>query len=332
MTWLLTADTHLSDRPKDGYRWGLFKWLAKQQALYDTTATFLLGDITDRKDNHSASLVNRLVEELLRLKPPVYILRGNHDGISPENPYFRFLQAIEGLDFIVEPEFLSELGVAMIPHQPDQVSFDRACAIIPPKPTAVALHCCIEGAIAETGARLTGLSTALVSVTKPGAVYAGDIHRPQVVKCEAPVTYVGAPYHVRFGDSFTPRILMLKNHIEQNLYFPCLHKWALRVKDADEIINNVNLKKGDQVKIIISMAREEVVEWNKYKQRVLGACKELGLEVFGIDMEVNTSPQRERVKHEPTKAITPEDILNEFCKSEKVASNIKQVGVEILKG
>ena len=79
MTWLFASDLHLSDRPKDRYRFGLFKWLAEQQQKHQITATFILGDITDRKDNHSAVLVNKTVNSLLTLKPPVYILKGNHD-------------------------------------------------------------------------------------------------------------------------------------------------------------------------------------------------------------------------------------------------------------
>src|SRR5713226_9416852 len=114
MTYLISADLHLSDRPRDEYRWGLFGWLAKMQAKHDVTATMFLGDITQDKDKHSATLVNRLVDELIGLKPPIYILRGNHDGIDPANPYFRFLSTIEGVQFIVEPTVID--GVAFIPH------------------------------------------------------------------------------------------------------------------------------------------------------------------------------------------------------------------------
>ena len=325
MTWLFTSDLHLSDRPKDRYRFGLFPWLAEQQQKHQATATFILGDITDRKDNHSAVLVNKTVNSLLMLKPPVYILKGNHDFIDPANPFFEFLNCVDGIEFVSEPTLLKSLNVAMIPHQPDQASFDAACKIIPPKAT-VLIHQMMDGAIAETGAHLTGLGASAIEAKRPARVYAGDIHKPQ--QC-GPVAYVGAPYTVRFGDDFIPRVLLLKNDVEQNLYFPCLHKWVLRVRDADEILNNVNLRPKDQVKIVIALAREEVVEWGKYKQKVLAACKELELEVFGVDLEVSTQ-QSERVKLQAGKLRSNREILTEFCKSEKLANNIRNTGLELL--
>ena len=65
-------------------------------------------------------------------------------------------------------------------------------------------------------------------------------------------------------------------------------------------------------------------------QRVLAACKELKLEVFGLDLEVKTNTQK-RVKLDRTKGSKPEDVLKAFCESENVAGSIKQTGLELLK-
>ena len=330
MTWLISADLHLTDRPRDSYRFGLFKWLAIQQQKYNVTATFILGDITDRKDSHPSALVNRTVDELLGLKPPIFILKGNHDYISPTNPFFRFLSYVEGIEFISEPTVLREFGVAMLPHQPDQASFDRACEIIPHKAAGVMVHELFTGAIAETGSHLSGLSASAIDFYKPLGVWAGDVHRPQTVNCGAMVTYVGSPYPVRFADDFTPRVLLVKNGVEQNLYYPSLRKWMLKVRDADEILNNEDLFKGDHVKLTVTLAREEVVEWAAHKQRVLDACKELGLEVFGIDLEVSSASKRERPRVGAPQAKTHQEVFYLFCQSEGVASSIKQAGKEIL--
>src|SRR5882724_7118261 len=100
MKWLLTSDLHLSDKPRDAYRFGLFPWLAKQQKAHNVDAIFILGDLTENKDRHSAKLVNQTIESLLTLRPPVYILRGNHDGIDPGSPFFKFVNSIEGIKLI----------------------------------------------------------------------------------------------------------------------------------------------------------------------------------------------------------------------------------------
>jgi Calcineurin-like phosphoesterase len=325
MTWLFSTDLHLTDRPRDAYRFGLFKWLSKQQERHKVTATFLLGDITDSKDRHSSALVNRIIDELIQLKRPVYILRGNHDGLSPQSPFFRFLSCIEGIKFIVRPTFDGDLGVAFVPHCVDQPTFDAACGGIPSKINALLLHNTFDGAIAESGSRLTGLSASPIEVLKPARVYAGDVHKPQ--QC-GPVTYVGAPFHVRHGDQFEPRVLLLKGEHEQDLHFECPRKLILTVRDPDEIAGKA--KRGDQVKVIVELAREEAVEWHEHKSRVLAACKEGGLEVFGIEMKITSGKRRERIELEAAHAKTPSEIMKAFCATEGVASNVKQAGLELI--
>jgi hypothetical protein len=328
MNWLLSADLHLSDRVRDSYRFGLFPWMKKQQQKNKVDATFLLGDLTQEKDRHSSALVNRIVEELLTLTPPVYILRGNHDGIDSNSPFFKFLNSITGLNFVVKPTFLHKYEIAMIPHCADQATLNAACKQMPINPKAVFLHQTISGAIAETGAVLSGLSASPVSALKPWlGVYSGDVHVPQ--RC-ADVTYVGAPYHVRFGDRFEPRCLLIKGGGKSDLHFDCPRKHSLIIRDADDIINNKALRSGDQVKITVELAREEAVEWHEHKRRVLAACREGGLDVFGIDCTVKAA-RRERVKlDEGVKANRPQDVFEAFCANEGVAHNIKQAGLELL--
>lgn len=327
MTWLVTSDLHLTDRPRDAYRFDLFPWLAKQQEKHSVTATFILGDITDSKDKHPSTLVNRLVEEITGLRPPVYILMGNHDYVSYENPFFKFLSCVEGISFVTEPTWLEDHKVAMIPHQPDQASFDSACSIIQQSALGVFCHQCFDGALSEaTNTHLTGLAASLISQIAPHATtLAGDIHAPQ--RC-GPVTYVGSPYHCRFGDNFIPRVLLIKNDKEQNLYFPAPAKWSLTVRDEDDLINNEDLRPGDQVKLTVELAREEAIEWAAHKALILEACKEMQLAVYGVELKIKTTKPRERTK--AVGAKSQEEIFNAFCAHEVVASNIKKVGLELL--
>lgn len=328
MNFLISSDLHLSDRARDKHRFGLFKWLSKQQEKHKADATLLLGDLTEAKDRHSSLLVNHIVEELCKLKPPVFILRGNHDGINPDSPYFKFLSSIPGLQFVVQPYFNKEYDVAFIPHCADQAAFDRACSQMPPKPALVALHNPFQGARAETGATLAGLSASPVEALKPRlGVYSGDVHVPQR---HGTVTYVGAPYHCRFGDGFDPRVLLLKNGSETDLHFDCPRKLTLTVTGADSITAS-DARQGDQVKLIIQLAREEAVGWQAIKQSVLAACREGGLDVFGVELQVMSTARRERVKlNDGVSVKTPKEVLAAFCKAEGVAANIRAAGEELL--
>ena len=324
MKWLVTTDLHLSDKARDEYRFGIFKWLIKQRDKHKARI-LILGDLTENKDRHSSKLVNRIIDELYPLG--AQILRGNHDGIDPDNPFFKFLNSIEGLDFIIKPWFDSTTGLAWIPHCRTQDELDQACAQMPPKPNAVLLHATLAGARAETGATLAGLSAAPVSQLKARVgVYSGDVHVPQH---HQQVTYVGAPFHVRFGDNFEPRVLLIDNGKETDLHFDCPRKYSLTVTSADDIINNSKLRSKDQVKLTVDIAREEAVEWQAIRRRILDVCREGELDVFGIDCNIQGSKQRERT---PLEKITHSnhEVLEAFCNNEGIAGNIRKIGADLL--
>ncbi len=332
MKLLVTSDTHFSSRPKDQYRLQLFPWLIEQQEKYQTDATFLLGDLCQEKDRHESGLVNQIVHGLTLLKPPVYILKGNHDYIDADMPYFKFVSHIEGVEFVAKPLFLEEYSVVMIPHQTSYADMDLALeGLKVPEECGVFLHNTFDGAIAETGARMGGL-TPPPSLYKARWAVSGDIHKPQQV---GPITYVGSPYQVRFGDDFKPRVLLISDRTNglffEDLYFPAPRKWSLTVRDHEEILNHKDLKKGDQIKITIELAREEVVEWAKIKDQILKACQSRSVEVYGVDMKTSSS-SHERIKQEGPTGKTTEEYFKSFCVAENVPSQIKQAGLKILGG
>jgi hypothetical protein len=236
------------------------------------------------------------------------------------------------LKFITDP-IVVKAGrpIAMIPHYRTQEEFNAAvdyCAGA--KPDAFLVHQTFEGAIAETGVRLSGLSASPIELLKPPlGVYAGDVHRPQT---QGWVTYVGCPYQVRFGDDFEPRCIHVsKSGVEAYPWFEAPRKWALTVRGAEDILGNKNLYEKDQVKLTIELAREESIGWKKVKQEVLTTCKKRKLQVYGVKVEVRTTKQKQRIKLQE-KYIKDADVFDLFCKAENVASEIKQVGKDILNG
>lgn len=330
--YLLIGDLHLTDRSKDSYRFEIFDWIRRQQNKRDVAATFLAGDLTDGKDRHSATLVNHIVNGLLKLKPPVYIVMGNHDYRDPKNPFFKFLNHIEGIAFVVRPTVVTAgRSLGIIPHYRSQDEFDGAVRVLcrNSPPDGYLVHQTFDGAIAETGVRLSGLRASPIELLKPPlGVYAGDVHKPQR---QGLITYLGCPYHVRFGDNYEPRALWVDrqgNH--KNLYFDAPRKWSLTVRGPENLFSNENLFAGDQVKLTVEIVREELTEWKKIKQDVLKACVKLNLDVFGVKMEVNSTKPRERTKVVST--ASKADVFDQFCKVENVGSKIKKVGKGLLNG
>lgn len=318
--FLVLADTHFSSKPRDEYRFGLFNWLLEQQRKYVTSAIIILGDLTNDKDRHSSSLVNRVVDGLCMLKAPAYILCGNHDYIG--FPFFSFISNIPGLMFVSETTVIDPYPITLIPHQKDQASFDKECSKV--KTPIAGAHQTFDGAIAETGTRMAGLRWPLRGVMG----IAGDIHRPQ--QC-GPVTYCGSPFQVRFGDDYTPRVLLLgEDGGMQNLYFPAPKKWSLKITDPVDILNHKKLKPNDQVKITIELTRDEVVDWVKIKETTLSMCKERQVDVYGVELKVLKGSQQ-RIKME-SKRKTNQEYFHTYCVNEQVPSQMVKTGKQILGG
>ena len=126
--YLITTDLHLTDRSDEAYRWDIFPFLKKQATKHKTQHIFILGDLTDFKDNHSARLVNRIVEEVVGLTDygGVTILKGNHDYVDPKTPFFMFLDGMSVDPYGSEPvvRFVTDITktkisnkrVLLLPH------------------------------------------------------------------------------------------------------------------------------------------------------------------------------------------------------------------------
>lgn len=318
MTWLVTTDLHLTDNTRDDYRFGIFDWLAYQQDATNADAVIILGDITDKKDRHSAQLVNRIVDSLDKLRPPVYLLRGNHDGINQDTPFFRFLDGHKGISFVTKPCYIPYTSAFFLPHCTSQTQFDQACSLLNGTEQAILLHQTMDGAIAENGVRQSGLTWP----KKPCVpVYSGDIHKPQT--CDD-VIYVGAPYHIRHGDSFSPRVLSISADWRsvKELHFPAPKKHALTISHTDDL-DRCNLQQGDHVKITVELSRHEVMEWGSIKDKILKKCGVAGVIVFGINL---TIPDGQVVTAGKATIKSGADIFEEFCKREKIPSTIKKIG------
>lgn len=339
MSVLLTADLHFTDRPKDSYRFDLFDKMRQYQNDRPVDATFILGDLTDAKDKHSAKLVNKIVDGLRMLQPPLFILQGNHDYIDIGNPFFKFVSGLPGITFITETDVIYPVGQAMpflcIPHQKD--GWPNLKRYLPNKVNTpipyVLIHQCVEGAIAESGARMNGLSTAAIEAVGARRILAGDIHRPQDVGA---VAYVGAPYNIRFGDDFDPRLVLLNEETDKmkSLYFDFPRKRLLKIgapEDIREAESADLVRSGDQVKVQVRLTREEIVDWQSIKKRVLKECDRIGVQVFGVRMEVERTTKR-RKRQQAVDLKSPGDILKGFCDYEKLASDYRRVGERILEG
>ena len=274
MTAILSADWHQSSKPADEYRWGIFDWLLEQ----DADELIVLGDISDQKDRHDAIFVNRLYSATMRLerKFRVIYLMGNHDVLSPGHPFFEFLGDSSDITFVSRlTEMKLSIGtVLLVPALTDWV-------FKIPKVDYLFSHATFSGAKAETGRTLTGVDPSVVS-NFSGKVYSGDIHTPQTL-ARGKIEYVGAPYHVRFGDEFEPRLVKIdRSGKPTDLYFPAPKKRTLYITQPSDL-RDARADEGDHVKVRCVLRRAEYDKWRDYREQIRKIAADRKWLLFGSE-------------------------------------------------
>lgn len=207
MSGLVTGDLHLNSKNRDGYRHLFMRRLPELVEKHKPDWMIILGDLTDEKDKHDSWLVNRIVDYVAELREisRVIVLRGNHDYIDVEDPFFQFLSHLDRVTFISRPTLvkLDDMGQCMfLPHARNYQQ-EWGDAVYGKKFNWVFAHNTFEGASAGHGRRLDGIPTKALGSNR---VISGDVHVPQSFEN---ITYVGAPYTINFGDDYKPRMLLL---------------------------------------------------------------------------------------------------------------------------
>lgn len=259
MTTIATADLHFSDNPRDGYR-----WLFLEQTLpaligeHGARRVVICGDLTEAKDAHRAALVNRIVDGVGALAElaDVIFLKGNHDYVAADVPFYRFLRHLGRVRWINEPARMRLRGLgecAFLPHDRD---WRRAWGAEWTRGADVYfIHQTFRGADLGRGHLAGGEAPPFARGSR---VVAGDVHVPQKV---GPITYVGAPYRVDFGDDFEPRVLLLDGQEVRSIPVPGPQKHLVRVTGGwDEAGMQLHqelfrmLAPGDVVKVRVELA------------------------------------------------------------------------------
>jgi len=335
MTVIITADLHVSENPRDEYRW---RWLEKlPQLLRKEKAEFLLilGDLTEAKYGHSASLVNRLVSILHNVAAvcPIVILCGNHDSLLGEEAFFGFTGLLERVSWVSRPTPLASLK-----NVPGSVSSQLQAIFIPysGKPERdwadidfseydiAFAHQCFAGATSDSGFKLKGVSLSLF----PGdlQIIAGDIHTPQEF---GNLIYVGSPFRIDFGDSFQPRYLRLTgNKIES---VPCEgpQKQVVEAGNVKELTELRGLAEGDILQVRICIKADEYSKWGETVAAVKAWGAKKGFVVDAVRPIIGSKTKSmAKVSKAPTKSDA--DLIKDYAAARGVGEDTLKTGLNIL--
>jgi hypothetical protein len=331
---LLISDLHLTADARDEYRWRLFDWLTKTIGAHNIRRLFILGDLTDRKDFHSARLVNRLVDALAKLDTDIWVLRGNHDGTDPDCPYFGFLRKLPRMSYIDTPYARAFEGplIQLLPHTRNPLKAWEHVELH--KADVIFMHATVRGALAENGQALDGIPPGILRPAHRAKIYAGDIHVPQRI---GNLTYVGAPYPVRFGDKFQGRAILLDMEgkaAPQFLPIPSIQRLSVTV-DAMGVPLDVGLTKklrpGDQVKIKVRLAPSEFGGWQQVRDDMVALCRALELDLCGIELERVAATPLPKLQAGTRQRMAPSELLARWCSANKLPNSLLTSGTNYLK-
>jgi len=274
MPMLVTGDWHLDESPQNAYRWQTLKRLLRyvlKTPSVDTLA--ILGDLTSAKDHHSAALTNLVVEFLSAFaeRVRVIVLRGNHDAADTSTPFFQFVHLLPNVDFIHEPTTVgNDLYLPWAANVKDWDSLALSGY------DTIYAHNTFSGAKGSSGFVLSGFD---VSIFPDNArVISGDVHVPQQV---GPVTYVGAPYTVDFGDTFTPRVLLVEPTSMRSFKMPGPRKVLIEITDLYKL-NLLKAPPGDIAKIRVHVPPEESSNWQEIRRDVRAWGAAQGIDVWAV--------------------------------------------------
>lgn len=333
MNSLSISDLHLTDSPRDEYRWLVFERIIElcDKLPHTIDVLFILGDLTEKKDYHSSRLVNRIVQSLLTVKQRagiqrIVILRGNHDGIDPTMPYFAFLNHLPGVSFVIEPSEETILGqrILYLPHTRN--AGEDWCSLSFEGYDFILVHATFKNALGENGNPLEGeLSAAVFDRLKHCVVLAGDVHVPQKV---GRVEYIGAPYPVRFGDTFTPRaVLFLDGERQGDISIRTLRKHVVDTDINLDALYDLQCDPGDQVKVRVRLHRNEYNKWNELRNTIRDICEAGQVDLHKTELIKDEEPT---IKHTVQKAVGPSEIVQSFAQKHRLDEFTTQIGIELL--
>lgn len=327
---LVVADLHLTNNPQDSYRWQLFKELAIECERCHVKTVVILGDLTDAKDYHPAELIIRIFKELTALVEEfgveVRILCGNHDYQREGAAPFSVLSHVPGITFITTP---------------DETDGDATCLWLPHTKTPVVdwqafdfthfnyvfIHQPVNGCKANNGSTMT---SALGTDFGGARVLAGDIHVPQRV---GDVEYIGSPYHVHFGDKFTPRMLLITRRGCEDLEVSCASMHVLEVATHRELRQALQkVTAGDLVKVRGVLPRAEHHLWPAWRKEAKLAVEQAECILCGV--ELRTPQTRERVARNQkiSRYTTPESAVVAYVSQEGLGASALDLGLDIMEG
>jgi len=331
MKTLVTADLHLSDNPRDAYRLRWFERLPQLAREYSAGRVLILGDITEAKDGHRAGLVNAIVDGFAALAEvaQVYALCGNHDYVAEDVPFYKFLRHLRRVHWINAATGLELRGLGrclFLPHTPRPFREEYS---IPARP-----HNWIFCHQTFGGADLGGRAAPGEPPPFPpdARVISGDVHVPQTI---GPVTYVGAPYRVDFGDEYKPRVLLLDSDAARSIPSKGPQKRLIVLSGRDPLggldIRGRPIRAGDIIKVRVELPPGSDITRAQARTAVAAWVEGAKAHLHAVQVVASRAGESARKAHAARRRSSDEDLICAYARQMgkgkgTIASGLKIAG------
>jgi predicted phosphodiesterase len=328
VTILISGDLHWSANPRDDYRHAFVKQLRSLITEHGADTVVLVGDFTEAKDRHDAELVNMVVghiDRLSQLVDKLILLRGNHDSrTDPLMPFFKFLGRLPNVTWVNVPTAIG--SYLFLPHTS---SYKKEWAEYIENKFAgfdiVFAHNTFDGTLGDNGRKLEGVPTGIFP--KGLTVISGDVHSPQRV---GPVTYVGAPYQIDFGDQYQPRVLLLEDGKMTSI--PCRgpQKQLVEIRSVRELRKVRGLIKDDILKVRVTIDRSQTAKWHEIREDVRAWGDDNGYRVHVVQPVIEDADRRLDISKRRKVSKTDEQLFGDYCRRMGIDDDTATVGRKIL--
>jgi DNA repair exonuclease SbcCD nuclease subunit len=309
MKLLLSGDWHF--KLSDPYKFKLFDVLISLKSQYDQL--IFLGDLTDDKNRHDSYLVNKICTGFTDLRDaeiPVLMIYGNHDFIDSDQPFFQFLKLLPNIEYISKAttQIIEGKKLRFVPWTKDEADFEPADYCF--------THLTLNRCVSEGGFTLESNWNESFFSSRYKKTFSGDIHKPQTI---GSFTYVGAPYHNRFGDNYDGQLIILDTATGKTEIISLKDHFPKKLKVTLSGLGQV--RDIDQVRVQLKITEKNKDTWSVTKREL----EEKGYQVEPI-VEIN-APTREDIL---IADIQPENVLSQFCETKGLPNIYKDIGKTLL--
>ena len=335
MSKLILSDLHLKGNDLDSYRFKIFDVLVELCNKYGVKELIMLGDITEKKNNHEARLVNAIVDninylvESIRLSNLI-ILCGNHDYTDIANPFFKFLDSsltnLCKIYFVTEPTKINE--DLYIPHYyNDFKEISKKYSFC----DNLFLHHSFNGVMLRSGScEDKGNNVNDINNIKFNNCYSGHIHLAQTYKN---IEYIGSPYATKFGDNNQGRVLLIKDGKKEYIRLPrFVHKIDVKLTNGEDI-KKYDIEEGDQIKVEINLTLQNCHEYESsvtFIKKYIEGKKAILTSIQGKVTQDITKTEENIIKS--NEKLNNNQIIERFCKSKQLPNNYFFIANDAMKG